>query len=384
MDDGRVTALTLLDLSAAFDTIDHTILLSRLGDWFGVSGKALDWFKSYLTFRSQRIKLGNCLSSRSDLSFGVPRGSVLGPLLFTLYTTPLSSLVSGHAIPHHLYADDSQLYVSFSSGDSTAVLNGLQSCLASVQSWMSTNKLKLNPDKTEFLLIGNEQQRSKYLSMFPIELLGVETYPEKSARNLGLIFDKNFNFRSHISAICSSCIYHIRDLRRIRRHLDLDSAKLLANALVSSRFDYCNSLLSGIAETDLTKLHRVLNRLARVVTKSPPSTRSVPLLRSLHWLPVKYRVHFKICLLTYKALHEEQPVYPRSLIAISLPSRSLRSNRGITLLVPRIRTNTSKRAFSSCAPSLWNNLPLSVRSATSRRRLETYLFDLAFTPPPPP
>ena len=132
IDDGRVTALTLLDLSAAFDTIDHTILLRRLDDWFGVSGKALDWFKSYMTGRSQRIKLGNCLSSKSDLSFGVPQWSVLGPLLFTLYTTPLSSLISGHAIPHHLYADDSQLYSCFTSGNSTAAFTGLQSCLASV------------------------------------------------------------------------------------------------------------------------------------------------------------------------------------------------------------------------------------------------------------
>ena len=171
-----------------------------------------------------------------------------------------------------------------------------------------------------------------------------------SARNIGVIFDKNFNFRSRISAICSSCIYHIRDLRRIRHHLGLESAKLLANALVSSCLDKCNSLLSEIAETDLIKVQRVLNCLAGVVTKSPPFTRSVPLLRSLHWLPVKYRVHFKICLLTYKALHEER-VYLRSLIATSLPSRSLRSNREITLSVPRIRrTNTGTRAFSSCAP----------------------------------
>ena len=169
MDDGRATALTLLDQSAAFDTIDHTILLRRLGDWFGVSGKAC------LTGRSQRIKLDKCLSSTSDLSFGVPQESFLGPLLFTLYITSLSSLISRHAISHYFYADDSQLYVSFSSCNSAAALNGLQSCLASVQSWMSTNKLKLNPDKTEFLLIGNELQLSKYLSMFLIELLGVET-----------------------------------------------------------------------------------------------------------------------------------------------------------------------------------------------------------------
>ena len=198
MDDGRVTALTLLDLSAAFNTIDHTILLRRLGNWFGVSGKALDWFKSYLTGRSQRIKLGNCLSSRSDLSFGVPQGPVLGPLLFTLYTTPLSSLVSGHAIPHHLYADDSQLYMSFSSGDSAAALNGLQSCLASVQSWMSTNKLKLNPDKTEFLLIGKEQQRNKYLSMFPIELLTYKTFRE----------EQPVYFQSMLDSVPARSFYH--------------------------------------------------------------------------------------------------------------------------------------------------------------------------------
>ena len=347
----RVTALALLDLCAAFDTIHHSILLRRLDDWFGVTGKALDWFESYLTRRGQRITHGNCLSSKADLIFGVPQGSVLGPLLsrsiplhwaawsvnmlsltismlmtaccmfplhqgtllqhwmvyscvwplsshgcrrinwnwalmklnfsllgmsdsgvdtslcfplsfsvsglnlldrpqgsglglllFTLYTTPLSSLIPGHAIPHHLYADDSQLYISFSSANSAAALNGLQSCLASVQSWMLTNKLKLNPYKTE-VLIGNDWQRSKYLSMFPIEFLGVKTYPAKSARNLGVIFDKTSNFRPHISAICSSCIYYIRDLWCIRRHLDLESAKLLANALVSSCLDYCNLLL---------------------------------------------------------------------------------------------------------------------------------------------
>ena len=185
------------------------------------------------------------------------------------------------------------------------------------------------------------------------------------------------------TSICSSCIYHIWDLRRIRHHLDLYSAKLHVNALLSSHLNYCNSILSGIAETDLIKLQCILNRLAHMVANSPPFTCSVPLLRSLHWLPVKYRVHFKICFLTYK-VHEEQPIYLYSLTATSLRSRSLRSNRGITLSVPGIKTNTGARAFRSCAPSLWNNLPLSVHSAISaatfRRCLKTYLFDLAFPP----
>ena len=124
--------------------------------------------------------------------------------------------------------------------------------------------------------------------------------PANSARNLGVIFDTNFTFRSPVSVVSTSCFYHMRDLRRIRRHLDLDSAKLLATALVSSRFDYCNSLLYGIADIDLTRLQRVQNQLARLVTKCPPFTRSIPLLRSLHWLPVRFRKLFKINLLTYE------------------------------------------------------------------------------------
>ena len=263
--------------------------------WFGVSGKALDWFKSYLTGRCQGIRLGGRLSSKSDITFGVPEVSVLGPLLSTLYTALFSSLISGHAIPHHLYADDSQLYVSVSSGDSAAALNGLQSYLASSSPGCSTNKLQLNPDKTEFLLIGNERQWSRYLSVFPIELAAVKTY------YLGVTLDKNSTFayvclRSAVHVFTASGIYWVFAVTLIwiaQNCLYLPSSCLLG---------YCNSLLCGIADTDLAKLQSILNRLAREVTKSPPFIRSVSLLRSLHWLPAKYRVHFKICLLTYKAL----------------------------------------------------------------------------------
>ena len=226
-----------------------------------------------------------------------------------LYTTPLSSMISGHVVSHHLYAVDSQLYVSFASGNSAAALNGLQSCLASVQSWMSTNKVKLNPDKTEFLLIGNKWQQSKFPSMFPIELFGVKTNPAKSAHNIVVIFDKKFTFRSHISAVCSSPYYHIRDLRHIHHYLDLDNAKLLAPALASNHFDYCNSLLYGNEDTDLTKLQRIQNQLAHLVTKSLPFTCSFSLLCALHCFPGRFRTLFKINLLTYKTLHEKQPVY---------------------------------------------------------------------------
>ena len=190
----------------------------------------------------------------------------------------------------------------------TGALNGLQSCLASVQSWMSTNKPKLDLDKIEFLLIGNECQWSEYPFMFPIELLGVKTNPAKSARNLGVICDKHFTLHSHISAVCSSCFYYIRDLWPIRCHLYLHSAKLLATALVSSRHNYCNSLLYGISDIDLTRFQCVQDQLASLMTKSP-FTRRVPPLRSLHWLPVRFKILFKINLLACKALCKKQPVY---------------------------------------------------------------------------
>ena len=176
----------------------------------------------------------------------------------------------------------------------------------------------------------------------------------------------------------------MRDLRRILRHLDVDSAKLRATALVSSRLDYCNSLWYGIAGIDLTRFQRVQNQLARLVTKSPPFTRSIPLLRSLHWLPVRFRILFQINLLPYKFQREKQPVYFHSMLAASIPSRSLTSNNDNSLSVPRVKTNTGARAFHSCAPSLWNSLPLSITSASSvatfKKYLKTHLFGLAFPP----
>ena len=137
MNEGKMTALTLLDLSSAFDTIDHSILLGPLEDWVGATGRAHDWLRSYLTGRSQQVKFGECLSRKVDLPFGVPQGSVLGRLLFTTYTTPLSLVVSQYDISHHFYDNDSQLYVSFSSRNAAVSLSSLKSCLDSVQLWMS-------------------------------------------------------------------------------------------------------------------------------------------------------------------------------------------------------------------------------------------------------
>ena len=137
---GESTALVLLDLAAAFDTIDHSTLLGCLQNWFGVSGSVLKWFTSYLMDRYQSVKIGSTLSDVCKLLFGVPQDSVLGPLLFSLYTTPLSSIISKHnGIKFHFYADDSQLYIHLSQKNASAAFEKLNKCLNNVKEWMTTS-----------------------------------------------------------------------------------------------------------------------------------------------------------------------------------------------------------------------------------------------------
>src|SRR5437867_4904910 len=282
----KLSALVLLDLSAAFDTIDHNILLSRLTSNFGVSGSALSLISSYLSNRSQSVSIQSHFSPSAPISTGVPQGSVLGPLLFCLYTTPLTYLFSNSPVSYHFYADDTQLYISFSSSDSLSHLSILSSTLDSVFDWLTSNRLSVNPSKTEFLLIGTPQQRSK-LTSSTLTFQGTPLSPVSSCRNLGVILDNDLSFKRHISSICSSSFYHIRQLRQVRSSLDRSSATVLANSLVSSKLDYCNSLFNGLPDLSLHRLQLVQNALARVVDPTVLRSHHIsPTLRSLHWLPI--------------------------------------------------------------------------------------------------
>ena len=203
-----------MDLSEAFDTIDHDLLLSRLTEWFGFDCVVLQWVRSHLTGRSQLVKVNGVLSTPQLLLCGVPQGSVLGPLLFTMYTTPLSSIITTVGLKHHLYADDTQIYTSFVAEDIAKSLIVVQNCLLAIQVWINQNMLKLNSCKTEFMIIGNLTQRKKVAHIFPVELLNQNFAEIDSMRNLGVVFDPAFSFKKHVSNICRSAFYHIRDLRR--------------------------------------------------------------------------------------------------------------------------------------------------------------------------
>ena len=264
-------------------------------------------------------------------------------------------------IGFHFYADDTQLFVQLCPKDASSMLQKLNSCLVDVQKWMSSSKLKLNPEKTEFIVFGSEIQRSKLSHVFPVDILGNLIYPAQKVRNLGVWFDANLSLSDHVSDICKSSFLHLRDMRRIRQYLSVDCAVLVANALVSSRLDYCNSLFRSLSSTNSRRLQCIQNTLARIVTNQRRFTRASPILRELHWLPVKYRCIFKTATLVYKFLSSGTPDYfSQTLLPYSCKYNTRRGSIQKKFLeVPQFSPSVhkSKKQFNNSlafdAPAIW-------------------------------
>ena len=235
----------MLDLSAAFVTLDHTPFVERLISYFGFSGTALQWFSSYLHSRSQSVIIGDTISLLKYLGFGVPQGSILRPLLFTLYIAPLQDVIQAYNLNCMFYADDSQVYIAVNPNHPSDALTTLRQCVEHIFSWNTRNMLKSNPGKTEVLHFTSRFMKQPSFGD-SITFAGTEIIITKKARNLGGIMDNNLSFSSHINEICKKSTLAIRSIGRIRKYLSLDGLKMLVNALVISRLDHCNCLLYGI------------------------------------------------------------------------------------------------------------------------------------------
>ena len=382
LDQGKACLLVLLDLSSAFDTIDHSLLLERCESLFGIKGNALSWIRCYLSNRSQRVKIHQSTSEPKNLCCGVPQGSILGPLLFIMYTTPLGRILREENTDFHLYADDTQLYLKFEPSALKSASRHLEGTISKVSSWMSHNMLKLNTNKTEALVISSPQ----HLDTFQNASLQVGSDVVRltsSARNVGVTFDSTLSMIPHINASASSANYHLRNLGRARKYLTKGATEQLVHSLVTSRLDYCNSLLVNVPKRHLLKLQNVQNTAARVITLTKRHEHITPVLQSLHWLPVSARIDYKLCLMTFKALHQMTPDYVTDMLKPYVPPRPLRSARQNLLVVPWTRTKTyGPKAFSEAAPRLWNSLPEELRLCPTvssfKCCLKTYLFKLVY------
>ena len=386
MDNQEVCLLVLLDLSAAFDTVDVDILLQTMEMDFGVSDLCLQWLKSYLSGRKQCVVINGNKSKQFSLHCGVPQGSCLGPILFLFYMSRLYHIISRHLPDAHGYSDDNQLYMSFrplaSTNQQRAVCE-TEACIADVRAWMIVNELLINDLKTEFMLIGSRQMLQK-VDMVPIRVGEALIPPVESVRNLGVFFDKNMSMETHVSRVSSKAFMGLYKIRQIRRFLSVESTTTLVHAFVTSHIDYCNSVLYGISGRQLSRLQRVLNAAARVVCLVPRFDHITPVLMRLHWLPVKYRIVFKVLLLTYKAIHGVAPAYLCDMVRLrQVSTHHLRSVDTPTLVVPRTKCKTfGDRSFYKASPVLWNQLPSNIRLAGSidifKTLLKQHLFSECF------
>ena len=365
----------LIDLSAAFDTVDHNKLLQILFNEIGISGTALQWFKSFLTGRSQRVVVGDSFSDPLTLKFGVPQGSVLGPVLFNIYTRSISNVFSKCGFTSSGYADDNSGSCVFTSQFQYDVLISLIPVLLSnIKSWMDYHFLKLNEDKTQIIVFGNPYFRQS------LSIHGLFTHTgncirfDDHVKYLGVCLDNSLNFNLHINNITSSCYMFIRKIASIRKYISQSNCETLVHAFITSRLDMCNVLYFGMSEKNINKLQKIQNAAIRVIFSLKKRDHVSDLLHSLHWLSVRQRISFKVLIIIFKSIHRVAPVPLRNLISIK--------NR-ITL---QLEVNTffpssvlGKRAFSFFAPRQWNALPVALRTIqcvdTFKAKLKHHLFN---------
>ena len=333
LEQGKATIIVALDLSAAFDTVDHEILINVLRSCFGISDKALDWFASYLRNRTLNVRIRDSESDSKCFNFSVPQGSCLGPVLFNLYCSTITDCISdGQSLGG--YADDHCLIDSFEpkvEADESKCIERLESTLKKIGDWMAANKLKMNPTKTETIIIASKSSLDK-IHHNSIEVDQDEVAISTHLKYLGVWLDSSLSMEKHISSKCHTASINIRNIASIRRYIDLDTAKLLASSLVLTHLDYSNSILCGLPKKSLLRLQRIENWAAKVVLHRDKYSSSTEALIILHWLPIKERIDYKILCLIYKSINGMAPEYLSSLLQIKSFARQTRaSKQGVNL-----------------------------------------------------
>ena len=346
-------------------------LFCILEKYVGICGNALKLIKSYFSNHTQRVQIDDVLSDFANIICGIPQGSVLGPLNLL----PMSAILKYHKIGYHVYADDTQLYISFKCEQPLKSISKVNSCLSDIRRWMITNKLKINDSKTEFIVFRSPQLRCD-LSGLSVNVGESQIMQSLKVRDLGVTFDQFLNFDDHITAICRSTYFHIRNIGKIRNLLSYNACSTIIHALISRQLVYCNSILYNVPRSKTDK------KCARILTKSPRREHITPVLKSLHWLKIQERITYKIVMLTYKLYYNIAPTYLCELISRRESSINTRlgsdQHQLIMLPISKDCSNTFLEcSFNYAAPCEWNKLGESIRTSTFesfRKSVKTMLF----------
>ena len=371
IDNGLLNGVVFIDLKEAFDTIDHKILLEKLAQ-YGVDQNSSTWFRSYLSDRTQRCQVNGHLSSSRSIKFGVPQGSIIGPLLFLVYINdPPNCLNDGSS---SMYADDTN---SFQSPNLDELEKIMTSDLSRLNTWLKANRLSLNIAKTEYMVIDTRQKLiTQDLNKMNIHVDSTQIKRVQHRKSLGLIIDDNLNWKNHINAICKKISSGIGALKRVRRFIRKDTAEKVYNSLIEPYFNYCSPVWDGIGSHLSSKLQKLQNRAARVIAERSYEPPSSDLLEELNWHKLHTIRKKHKAILMYKTLNGNLPHYLQEIFTPRISSYDLRDIEN-KLFVPKPRTDYLKRSFGYSGAVLWNSLPSELRSiqtlTTFKRGLEGWL-----------
>jgi hypothetical protein len=369
LDDGHSIIMIAMDVSAAFDTVQHSILLTRLSDC-GIQEGAREWLSSYLSGRTNVVKYKGQQSSQTKVIHGVPQGSCLGPILFNLYMAPLGKLLTQSGTLHHIYADDVLIY--FIHHDDSSIAN-YQKVLDDVTEWMNLNYLSINPGKTQALLVHNN--RTKNFDLPQLSIMGEQLTicTTGSMIYLGVKIDCHLNLSSQVDMVCRGAFAKLKIIRRVRSSLKQSTALKLSNALVISRIDHCCTLIAGTNKKEKEKMQRVMNATARVVCKVNRTSSVTENLRNLKWLRIEARCRYRVACMVYKIMNGRAPAY-LELIKYK-PTRELRSMDGNSLVPAHSKKKSGKLMLKVVASAVWNGLPQLMREKKTFTSFKSAIFE---------
>ena len=359
MDNKKLSLITLCDLSKAFDSVSHDILINKCLqlkiDSF--------WFNDYLSNRTQSVRIGNHISSAINMTFGVPQGSILGPILFLIYVNDMKDIIKECLFVQ--YADDSQFIHTGEVSEIDDIIKRTEETLSNAKRYFLENGLMVNPKKTQFIFIGTRQIISQIPENVTINFDNESITPSKQVKNLGIYIDNELQFDIHINELCKKATGTLLYINRMSDRFDKETRTQIVQTLVLSMINYCLKIWGTTNRTQLQKVQKLQNFAARVAVGGVRKYDHItPTIRELQWLKIEQKCDYDICIMVFKILRNKLPSWLITLRTVS-EMHSRYTRQGNHLFFDRTNTNVGSRSLTKRGPFLWNTLPEQIKDTNS-------------------